>query len=204
MVQSNLKVAQSFWFLLLATVMCTTAGQATAQEDYRWRMLGENGEEFIMTILGAVPHISENDGSTGYAVTGFDLQFNLPFDPVHGPPYQVVPQFDSYADVGPGGAANRFSLVVEERPDLLFTFRGNANPGYTAYIDDWGNDQAFSSRFYEIDVRNTFGYDGKIVSVSSIPIPEPSTLSLLAFAGLSLLSRRHPRNRDKERHPCVR
>ena len=159
----------------LLIVLCVTAS-AVAQEDYRWRMLGENGEEFVMTILGAVPHISENDDSTGYAVTGFDLQFNLPFDPVHGPPYQVVPQFDSYADVGPGGAANRFSLVVEERPDLLFTFSGNANPGYTAYIDDWGNDQAFSSRFYEIDVRNTFGYDGRIVSVSSIPIPEPSTI----------------------------
>ena len=174
--------------LILLCLASTAVG-----EDYRWRMLGENGEEFIMTILGAVPHISENDDSTGYAVTGFDLQFNLPFDPVHGPPYQVVPQFDSYADVGPGGAANRFSLVVEERPDLLFTFSGNANPGYTAYIDDWGNDQAFSSRFYEIDVRNTFGYDGRIVSVSSIPIPEPSTLSLLAFAGLSLLSRRQGR-----------
>ena len=183
--------------LILLCLASTAVG-----EDYRWRMLGENGEEFIMTILGAVPHISENDGSTGYAVTGFDLQFNLPFDPVHGPPYQVVPQFDAF--VSPAGGGNRFSLVVEERPDLLFTFRGNANPGYTAYIDDWGNDQAFSSRYYQIEVNNTFVYEGRIVSVSSIPIPEPSTLSLLAFAGLSLLSRRHPRNRDKERHPCVR
>ena len=188
MVQSNLKVMQSFCLLVLATVMCTTAGQATAQEDYRWRMLGENGEEFIMTILGAVPHIGEDD-STGYSVTGFDLQFNLPFDPVQGTPYQVVPQFDSY--IPPSGGGNRFSLVVEERPDLLFTFSGDANPGYTAYIDDWGNDQAFSLRTFSIDVNDGIQYFGKLVSVSRIPVPEPSTLSLLAFAGLALLSRRH-------------
>ena len=170
--------------LILLCLASTAVG-----EDYRWKMLGENGEEFVMAILGAVPHISENDDSTGYAVTGFDLQFNLPFDPVQGTPYQVVPQFDSY--IPPSGGGNRFSLVVEERPDLLFTFSGDANPGYTAYIDDWGNDQAFSLRTFSIDVNDGIQYFGKLVSVSRIPVPEPSTLSLLAFAGLALLSRRH-------------
>ncbi|MEZ6101490.1 MAG: hypothetical protein R3E01_21360 [Pirellulaceae bacterium] len=187
MVQSNLKVMQSFCLLVLATVMCTTAGQATAQEDYRWRMLGENGEEFIMTILGAVPHIGEDD-STGYSVTGFDLQFNLPFDPVQGTPYQVVPQFDSY--IPPSGGGNRFSLVVEERPDLLFTFSGDANPGYTAYIDDWGNDQAFSLRTYRIEVNNSQAYAGILTSVSRIPIPEPSSICLSVVALFALFSRR--------------
>ncbi|MEZ6104288.1 MAG: hypothetical protein R3E01_35560, partial [Pirellulaceae bacterium] len=165
---------------------------------YRWKMLGENGEEFIMTILGAVP-VVQSDDTIGHLVTGYDLQFSLPSVPTQGTPYPVVPVFDANIDFPRTGMG--IFMVVEERPDLGFSFAGSTNPGYTTSIDNWGNDQAFSSRSYRIEVNDGPFYSGKIVSVSRIPVPEPTAFTYAALGGLLCL--RRPRNRDKERQPCV-
>ncbi|MEZ6097861.1 MAG: hypothetical protein R3E01_02710 [Pirellulaceae bacterium] len=98
--------------LILLCLASTAVG-----EDYRWRMLGENGEEFGHDDSSAVPHISENDGSTDMPSPA--LTYNSTYRSIPCTGHQVVPQFDSYADVGPEWNPNLTSMVAHLKANSL-------------------------------------------------------------------------------------
>ncbi|MEZ6097862.1 MAG: hypothetical protein R3E01_02715 [Pirellulaceae bacterium] len=188
----------------LLIVLCVAAS-AVAQEDYRWRILGDKGEEFIVTLYGTTPYVNMPDpGVSGYNIESSDIQFSVPY-PIgmgglelnSGAVFDFVYQFD-----GTNQVDTQLIIIPSERTDLVFSFYGTTTYPEANNFD--GSLAGWPQITWLLTV-NTFPverHSGNILSVSRIPVPEPTGFTCAALGGLLCL--RRPRNRDKERQSCVR
>ncbi|MCA9187519.1 MAG: PEP-CTERM sorting domain-containing protein [Pirellulaceae bacterium] len=179
----------------LLIVLSVTAS-AVAQEDYRWRILGDKGEEFVVTLYGATPYMFMPDpGVSGYNISHGDLKYSFPY-PIElggGPGTPLIPIFDFSYPFGTDLVDTQIVIAPADRIELEFFFYGSTtNPeadNFDGSLAPWVK----RTWFMAVNTTPVARYSGNIVSVTRLSVPEPSTLSLLAFAGLSLLSRRQGR-----------
>ncbi|MEZ6104208.1 MAG: hypothetical protein R3E01_35145 [Pirellulaceae bacterium] len=182
----------SYYSVILAFCFASHLVESNAYaNDYRWKMIGDQGEEFVVTLLGTVP-LENPPGSfvDMYTVDSADLQWSAPCDI----PISVE---NPFSEPVVGRSENPPQIFVTIRPadrlDLRITLGRTLSPVPT--LDQWATVSGGLFTFSIINTTNTAVISGNIVSVSSLPVPEPSAITL-AVVGLLFTVRRHNRERS--------
>ncbi|MEZ6099615.1 MAG: hypothetical protein R3E01_11665 [Pirellulaceae bacterium] len=174
----------------LATLLLIAWGTANGQEDYRWKILGENGEEFVLTLFGTQPEFSLADGQLeGYNVQSFEFSYSIPFeiDPLPG----IGSGIDYFLgeERTPGQKTPQIVVRPLSRPDLQFSFFGiTADPtiaNFDASLAPWTNRQW---EILELETTSHHRYAGTIASVARLQVPEPRAFPGF-LVGLSIVLR---------------
>ena len=151
-------------------------------EDYRWHMVGDKGEEFELTLFGTTSSLDDNGEVGRYRATDWDLQWSIPYElpptmDLLDPPSVSIERLGTLSSL-------QIRVADQKRNDVEFIFYKEHVPApFLSNFEqpDW--------QLFQFGMRTRVGpssgnivLNGDIVSISRIPIPEPSSFPLLMFA----------------------